>query len=103
MEFLGRISDEQIRAEYWRARAVLLPEAPDLYVNSTVDPDTEEVAPFEGLVGAHGGMGGWQERAVLMVPTDVASLLPERIVGADALHDALVSMLVQAGHRKHVT
>ena len=85
------------------ARATLLPEAPDLYVNSAVDPDTEEVAPFEGLVGAHGGMGGWQERAVLMVPADVAPLLPDRIVGADALHDALVSMLVQAGHRKDVT
>jgi uncharacterized membrane protein YvlD (DUF360 family) len=85
------------------ARAVLLPEAPDLYVNSAVDPDTDEIAPFEELVGAHGGLGGWQDRAVLMVPADVAPLLPDRIVGADALHDALVSMLVQAGHRKHVT
>jgi uncharacterized membrane protein YvlD (DUF360 family) len=85
------------------ARAVLLPEAPDLYVNSAVDADTGEVAPLEGLVGAHGGLGGWQDRAVLMVPADVAPLLPEQIVGADALHDALVSMMVQAGHRKHVT
>jgi hypothetical protein len=84
------------------ARAVLLPEAPDLYVNSAVDPDTDEVAPFEELVGAHGGLGGWQDRAVLVVPGDLAPLLPERIVGADALHDALVSMMVQAGHRKHV-
>ena len=58
---------------------------------------------LEGLVGAHGGLGGWQDRAVLMVPADVAPLLPERIVGADALHDALVSMLVQAGHRKDLT
>ena len=41
--------------------------------------------------------------AVLLVPADVAPLLPDRIVGADALHDALVSMLVQAGHRKDVT
>jgi hypothetical protein len=90
------------RAARLLARAVLLPEAPDLYVNSMFDPETNEVAPFEELVGAHGGLGGWQDRAVLMVPGELAPLLPERIVGADALHDALVSMLIQAGHRKNL-
>ena len=39
------------------------PEAPDLYVNSAVDPVTHDVAAFEGLVGSHGGLGGWQDRA----------------------------------------
>jgi hypothetical protein len=38
-----------------------------------------------------------------MVPGELAPLLPGRIVGADALHDVLVSMLVQAGHRKAVS
>src|SRR3954469_13350251 len=33
--------------------ATSMPEAPDVYVNSSYDPDTEEVAAFEGLVGAH--------------------------------------------------
>ena len=44
-------------------RALMHPEAPDLYVNSAVDPVTNDVAAFEGLVGSHGGLGGWQDRA----------------------------------------
>ena len=49
-------------------RAVLMPEAPDVYVNSLVDLDTLDVAAFEELVGAHGGLGGWQDSAVLLAP-----------------------------------
>ena len=44
------------------------PEAPDIYVNSLLDPGTDEVAAFEGLVGCHGGLGGWQDRACAVVP-----------------------------------
>ena len=51
-------------------RALRHPEAPDLYVNSTVDPVTGDVAAFEGLVGSHGGLGGWQDRAVLLGPAE---------------------------------
>jgi uncharacterized membrane protein YvlD (DUF360 family) len=40
-------------------RAVLMDEAPDLYVNSSVDTWTADVAAFEDLVGAHGGLGGF--------------------------------------------
>ncbi|WCI09298.1 hypothetical protein PJ267_05940 [Arthrobacter sp. OVS8] len=39
-------------------RALLLREAPDLYVNSTVDPVTGDVTAFEGLVGSHGDSAG---------------------------------------------
>ena len=39
------------------ATAVEMAEAPDVYVNSVYDPATEEIAAFEGLVGAHGGAG----------------------------------------------
>ena len=69
-------------------RAAFRPEAPDIYVNSLVDPGTEEVAAFEGLVGCHGGLGGWQDRALCVVPHDLP-FPSERVVGADAMHVAL--------------
>lgn len=79
-------------------RAAEMAEAPDLYVNSLVD-DLDEVAAFEGLVGCHGGLGGWQDRAVLVHPT---ALRPpgEMVVGADALHRVLVGWLDDLGHRR---
>ena len=81
-------------------RAVLMAEAPDLYVNSALDENTNDVAAFEHLVGAHGGLGGWQDHAVVLVPSDLADTLPERIEGADVLHRSLVAMLEKCGHRK---
>jgi hypothetical protein len=81
-------------------RATEQPEAPDLYVNSSVDPVTLDVAAFEGLVGSHGGLGGWQDSAVLLGPTELMDGLPERIEGADELHRVLVGMLERAGHRQ---
>ena len=49
-------------------RAMEMPTAPDIYVNSEVDTATLEISAFEGLVGAHGGLGGWQDRGVLLAP-----------------------------------
>ena len=80
-------------------RALMHPEAPDLYVNSAVDPVTGDVAAFEGLVGSHGGLGGWQDRAVLIGPADLMAGLPERIEGAGELHRVLVGMLESCGQR----
>ena len=81
-------------------RAVLLAEAPDLYMNSRVDAQTLDIAAFEPLVGAHGGLGGWQDRAVLLVPRELTGSLPEgRIEGADHLHQVLVRMLESVGQR----
>ncbi len=87
-----------------QARELLLvpvskPEAPELYVNSTFYPQTGEVAAFEGLVGCHGGLGGWQDHGTLIAPT---ALMPDHahIVGADSLHRHLVSMLEKLGHRR---
>jgi hypothetical protein len=75
------------------------PETPDIYVNSVVDPGTEEVAAFEGLVGCHGGLGGWQDRAVVVVPTGLP--FPHtRVIGADAMHVALRGILLHLGHRR---
>ncbi|HEX6148255.1 alkaline phosphatase family protein, partial [Nocardioides sp.] len=82
-------------------RAAHRSEAPDIYVNSTVDPGTEEVAAFEDLVGCHGGLGGWQDRACVVVPTDVP-YPAERVVGADAMHVALRAILRHCGHRRGV-
>ncbi|WP_405066492.1 alkaline phosphatase family protein [Kribbella sp. NBC_01510] len=79
-------------------RAVSMPEAPDLYVNSSVDQDTGEVSAFEGLVGCHGGLGGWQGRGFLLAPPDLA--VPDQpIRGADELHRVLVGYLEQLGQR----
>ena len=58
---------------------------PDIMVNSTYWPETEEVAAFEELVGSHGGLGGAQSYPFVLVPRDWA--LPEEpIVGAEAMH-----------------
>jgi hypothetical protein len=82
-------------------RAVIMAEAPDLYINSSVDDITLDIAAFEPLVGAHGGLGGWQDRAVLLTPRALADVLPaEQIEGADRLHVVLVAMLRALGHRK---
>ncbi|HEX6758556.1 MAG TPA: phage holin family protein [Propionibacteriaceae bacterium] len=84
-------------------RAVVMPEAPDLYINSRVGDVTLDIAAFEPLVGAHGGLGGWQDRAVLLTPRTLANVLPtEHIEGADRLHAVLVAMLRAVGHRKTV-
>jgi hypothetical protein len=79
-------------------RAATMAEAPDLYVNSLLD-DLGEVAAFEGLVACHGGLGGWQDRAVVVHP--VGFEMPEDlVVGADALHRVLVGWLEHVGHRQ---
>jgi uncharacterized membrane protein YvlD (DUF360 family) len=80
-------------------RAVTMPEAPDLYVNSVVDAVTDDVHAFEGLVGSHGGLGGWQDHAMLLGPADLMAGLPDRIEGADQLHQVLVGMLERCGQR----
>jgi uncharacterized membrane protein YvlD (DUF360 family) len=80
-------------------RALSMDEAPDLYVNSSVDPWTADVAAFEELVGAHGGLGGYQDSALLLVPSDLVDVVPDRIEGADRLHEVLVAMLERCGQR----
>jgi len=78
-------------------RAASMAEAPDIYVNSLID-DLGEVAAFEGLVGCHGGLGGWQDRAMLVHPVEFDA--PDAmVVGADAVHGVLVGWLEQLGHR----
>jgi uncharacterized membrane protein YvlD (DUF360 family) len=79
-------------------RAVCMERAPDLYVNSNVDQATLEVAAFEPLVGSHGGLGGWQDRALLIAPTKLRPD-PSPIRGAHNLHRVFIEMLRSVGHR----
>jgi hypothetical protein len=60
----------------------------DLLINSTFDPELEEVAAFEELVGSHGGMGGPQTRPFLLHPADLV-LDDDPLVGAPAVHQQL--------------
>ena len=80
-------------------RAMEMPSAPDIYVNSTVDPATLEVSAFEGLVGSHGGLGGWQDRGLFLAPSNLLDGVDLEIRGAEQLHHVLVSILVRLGHR----
>ncbi|GGL33406.1 alkaline phosphatase family protein [Phycicoccus endophyticus] len=81
------------------ASALADDRAPDLYVGSSPDPSTGEVAAFEDLVGSHGGLGGWQDRGVVVAPTSLWRG-ETAIEGAAALHRALVAVLEEAGHRR---
>jgi uncharacterized membrane protein YvlD (DUF360 family) len=83
-------------------RAMEMPSAPDIYVNSSVDPATLEVSAFEGLVGSHGGLGGWQDRGLFIAPTQLLEGVGAGIRGAEQLHGILVSMLVMLGQRSHL-
>ena len=60
----------------------------DLALISMLDPDTDEVAAFEELIGSHGGLGGWQTQASLLYPAS----WPEPdgpLYGAPAVHRQL--------------
>ena len=59
----------------------------DLLVISSYDPELEEVAAFEELVGSHGGMGGPQTRPFLLHPAALTVEGP--IIGAPAVYQQL--------------
>ena len=86
-------------------RASGFSNAPDIYLNSMYDELTDEVAAFEELVGSHGGLGGWQNCAVLVHPTfwtiDLELLdRSGRLIGAENVHQQLVRWLEALGHRR---
>jgi hypothetical protein len=67
---------------------------PDLLINSFYDPDADEGAAFEGLIGFHGGLGGAQSHPFVLAP---AGLTPptEPLVGARSIHDLFKSWVRQ--------
>jgi hypothetical protein len=96
------LEDFAPHASWALLRAVEMPSAPDIYVNSAVDAATLEVSAFEDLVGAHGGLGGWQDRGLLIGPAHLVDRGRE-IHGAQELHEVLVEMLVRLGQRADLT
>jgi uncharacterized membrane protein YvlD (DUF360 family) len=73
---------------------------PDIMVNSTYWPETEEVAAFEELVGSHGGLGGPQSYPFVLAPSDLA-LPKEPIVGAESMHRRMRRWLADLGHQAY--
>lgn len=65
---------------------------PDLLVNSFYDPETEEGAAFEGLVGFHGGLGGRQCHPFVLAPSDLAPPT-QPLVGARSIHELFTGWL----------
>jgi hypothetical protein len=60
----------------------------DLVVISTYDPETGEIAAFEELIGAHGGLGGAQTRPFLLHPAEWdVDLAP--LIGAPMVYQQL--------------
>ena len=59
---------------------------------SLYDPETGEIAAFEELIGAHGGLGGAQTRPFLLYPSDW-ELDQGPLVGAPAVYRQLRSWM----------
>ncbi len=70
----------------------------DLVVLGAVDATLGGVAAFENLVGSHGGLGGWQNRALLIHPH--AWAVPARPLDGPGVHRVLVERLEQLGLRE---
>ncbi len=83
------------------ATATMMERAPELYVNSSFDLDTMDVAAFEPLVGCHGGLGGWQDRGFVLAPPHLFAP-SDPIMGGDELHQHLVGILEALGHRTEI-
>ena len=79
------------------ARAVGLPDAADLLVVSAVTP-MGHVTAFEGQVGSHGGIGGPQNEAILVHPSEL-ELAGGPLVGGEAVHAELLGWLRAWGLR----
>lgn len=86
---------DQSAADHLR-RTDSFPHCPDILVNCSFDPETNEVAPFEEFMGSHGGLGGWQTHPFSLVPT-AWNPPGAPIVGVRAMHEALRGWMEQTG------
>jgi uncharacterized membrane protein YvlD (DUF360 family) len=69
----------------------------DIFVISMYDPSTEEIAPFEHQVGAHGGLGGNQTKAFVLYPSILERQVePVSLVGAPAVNAKLHEWIARA-------
>lgn len=62
-------------------------DMPDILVNSFYNPETEEIAAFEELIGSHGGLGGTQTKPFIMYPSYWK--VPKELKGAHSIYELL--------------
>jgi hypothetical protein len=69
----------------------------DIFVISEYDPSTDEIAPFEHQVGAHGGLGGMQTKAFVLYPAAFErSEKPLSLVGAEEVNRKIREWVARA-------
>lgn len=104
----GRVEGENPLAGFGANAATHLrrtdsfPDAPDVLVSSFCNPETNEVADFEELIGSHGGLGGWQAQPFLLYAAEWETG-QETIVGAEALHRVLKGWVDQLASEEDST
>ena len=69
------------------------PNCPDILVNSFYDPETNEGAAFEELIGFHGGMGGYQTQPFILHPVELPT--NGEIIGAGEVYQLCKGWLNQ--------
>jgi hypothetical protein len=69
-------------------------DAPDILVNSFFDPEKQEGAAFEELIGFHGGLGGYQTQPFLLYPAEWERD-EQPFIGAEAVYQFLKGQLNQ--------
>ena len=75
-------------------RSNSFPDVPDILVNSFFDPEKQEGAAFEELIGFHGGLGGYQTQPFLLYPAEW-SREETSFIGAEAVYQFLKGQLVK--------
>jgi uncharacterized membrane protein YvlD (DUF360 family) len=69
----------------------------DIFVISVYDPSTDEIAPFEHQVGAHGGLGGMQTKAFVLYPAAFdRDAQPVSLVGAEEVNRKIREWMARA-------
>jgi hypothetical protein len=68
---------------------------PDILAISLFDPENNEVAAFEELVGSHGGIGGEQSFPFILHPAEWD--LGEELIGAEKVYMAFKSEIEKIG------
>lgn len=67
------------------------PNCPDILVNSFYDPEKDEGAAFEELIGFHGGMGGTQTQPFLLHPSEMP--VETELIGAASVYQVCKNWL----------
>jgi uncharacterized membrane protein YvlD (DUF360 family) len=68
----------------------------DIFIISMYDPSTQEIAPFEHQVGAHGGLGGMQTKAFVLYPAAFADEETVDLVGAPEVNRKIREWIARA-------